>query len=340
MTTGVSPSQRGARLVVVTPSRLGQSLVAALGAAANLRDIKLGDLSALAGATGDALVVCADVGDLETQATIRMAAVLGDPERASRWVAQSSGCTDGEGLVFASGSIARALDAARHRRAPVFRETDFQADPEATLSSLLRLLDIDPDPALFESHARAFGDAVRGLVRDEGAPGGAGSMFDRALSIYGAPIPGSAPSAWWDRGLFKWGDHPEEICPPAIDVTGLPRVLAFGPWVALPAGAWRADVEFDLCEQAARRSYRVGFGADQVTSEVAVGPLQPGRNVVSITHHFDAVAHAWLGIWVARAAFHGEMRFAGATITRVEPVELEPVGSVHPGWVEVADIFD
>jgi len=330
------PSQRGVRLVALTPSRLEQSLGEALRAAASISGISLVYSSALGGGApameggtpameDDALMVCADVGGLETQATLRMAAVLSEPERASRWIAQSHGCTDWHGLVFASRSFAHALDAARQRQAPVFRDIDFRADPEATLWRLLRFLDIDPGAGSFDSHVRAFGEAVRGLVRDDALAGAGESIFDRALSIYGTPIPGVTPSAWWDRGLFRWGDCREETCPPVIDVTGLPRCIVFGPYVSLPAGAWRADVEFELCEQAARRSYFLDFGSDQGFSQVAVGPLQAGRNVVSVEHHFEAAAAAWVRVVVARAAFHGEMRFHGATITCLDPA---PVWSV------------
>ena len=311
--------EQGERLVALTPTRLGPALAQALAA-----------VEASASAT-DSLVVCADLGDLDTRSTGRMAAILGEPGRGARLVAEAYGCTERDGLVLASRSFAHALDAARERKAAVFREADFRAAPEATLSRLLRRLDMEPDPVALEGITRTFADAVR-AIDAEAASEATSSAFDRALDFYATPERGSAPSAWWDRGLFHWGDRPQETCPPSMDVTGLPRTLAFGPYVTLTPGLWRADVVFDVCEHAARRSYRIDFGSDDGFSHENVGPVKAGRNLISVSHRFDAAVPAWVRVVVARAAFHGDMRFVGATITALDPdfisVEAAPVQTV------------
>jgi hypothetical protein len=120
--------------------------------------------------------------------------------------------------------------------------------------------------------------------------------------------------AWWDRELFCRGEHPDQVCPPVFDVTGQVRLLAFGPFITLPTGLWRAEVVIDACEQAARRSYLLEFGAGENLSREAFAPLSPGRNILPIEHHFASPSAAELRFWVARAAFDGHLSFLGATI--------------------------
>jgi hypothetical protein len=119
---------------------------------------------------------------------------------------------------------------------------------------------------------------------------------------------------WWDRVLFRWGEFPDQVCPPVFDVTGQVRLLAHGPFITLPAGAWRAEVMVDACEQAARRSYLVEFGAGETLSQRSFAPLRPGKNVLPVEHHFVAPGAAEIRFWIARAAFDGHLRFLGATI--------------------------
>lgn len=126
----------------------------------------------------------------------------------------------------------------------------------------------------------------------------------------------SAPPASevWERARFRWGDEPDRVCPATIDVTGPARVLLFGPYVPLPPGLWRAEIAFDLCEQGARRTYLVEFGAGADLSRQWSSRLRPGRNTICVEHNFEASAIAEIRLWVARAAFHGGLRFLGATV--------------------------
>jgi hypothetical protein len=119
--------------------------------------------------------------------------------------------------------------------------------------------------------------------------------------------------AWWDREIFKWGDHPEQVCPPVMDITGAHRVLAFGPYAVLALGTWRANVVFDVDNDAAKRFYRIDFGADSGFAHVDFRPTKPGRQTVTVTHTFAALEPAWVRLAVG-AAFHGQLAFLGAEI--------------------------
>lgn len=44
----------------------------------------------------------------------------------------------------------------------------------------------------------------------------------------------------WPRECFLDGDVPGECLPPTVEVAGRARILAYGPYLPLPAGKWRA----------------------------------------------------------------------------------------------------
>jgi hypothetical protein len=99
-----------------------------------------------------------------------------------------------------------------------------------------------------------------------------------------------------------------------IDVTGPARMLAFGPFITLPAGKWRAELHFDVCEDAARRFYLVEFGtgADLSRRDFRLSGADSARTTVE--HEFVSRAPAEIRFWVARAAFHGNLGFRGVKI--------------------------
>jgi hypothetical protein len=44
----------------------------------------------------------------------------------------------------------------------------------------------------------------------------------------------------WPRESFLWGDAPGEALPATVEVAGRARILAYGPYLPLPSGRWRA----------------------------------------------------------------------------------------------------
>lgn len=106
-----------------------------------------------------------------------------------------------------------------------------------------------------------------------------------------------------------------EPCPEVIDITGRKRDLVFGPLVRIPAGAWRVTIHFSLSEEAGRIPYRYLF--DQGTRQVDTVflPSGAGDYSVSLDNSWDLEAHWALTLSTEAAAFHGELRFFGATAT-------------------------
>src|SRR5712664_2868998 len=81
----------------------------------------------------------------------------------------------------------------------------------------------------------------------------------------------------WERERFFDGDAPSEACAERKDLTGLNRILVFGPFVTLPAGRWRARIEFELCQDGAKRAFRIDFGGRDEFSKTPFRALGPGR---------------------------------------------------------------
>ncbi len=127
----------------------------------------------------------------------------------------------------------------------------------------------------------------------------------------------TADETWWDRTLFRSFDTADRQCPAVIDVTGRPRHLVYGPYASLGAGIWRARVWLDLCPDAAMRPLTVEFGAAHDHAGVALPIGRSGRLEVALTHAVDGQSPVEVRLWLAKAAFHGEVRFLGAAVSRL-----------------------
>lgn len=129
----------------------------------------------------------------------------------------------------------------------------------------------------------------------------------------------------WDRKLFSSGPVMGEPCPDVIDITGRHRILVFGPMLVLPAGRWRLTARFSLSAEAADNPFILQFIHGDSLVEQAFRPAGPGEYELSLDNGFELDAVAALRLWVARAAFHGELRFHGASVERLEPPEPQDV---------------
>ena len=125
------------------------------------------------------------------------------------------------------------------------------------------------------------------------------------------------PSTWWDLKDFRSHDSADLRCPEFLDVTGRSRYLVYGPYHELSAGLWRATAKIHLCPDAARCRFSLEFGAEPDFSSVdlpfgKVGPLE-----IEVEHMFREAGQGQIRLFLMRAAFHGEVRFLGATVRQV-----------------------
>ncbi len=130
-------------------------------------------------------------------------------------------------------------------------------------------------------------------------------------------IVAEASAVEWSREVLTVDEPGVMPCPETIDITGRERLLVFGPMQILPAGAWRLEVRLHLSEAAARNPYVLQFILGLNLKEVRFQPHGAGEYRVSLDNQFDKDAHAALRLWLARAAFHGELRFLGASVQRL-----------------------
>lgn len=89
--------------------------------------------------------------------------------------------------------------------------------------------------------AGAGGDASAQLAPSTSARQGAVPLQTRYLEpIWNAASLGHAPAVAWPREAFLDGDVPGETLPALIEVAGRARIVAYGPYLPLPAGTWKA----------------------------------------------------------------------------------------------------
>lgn len=70
---------------------------------------------------------------------------------------------------------------------------------------------------------------------------GSASLLRRYLApLLAATKQSNLIAVAWPRDCFLYGDAPGEILPATVEVAGRGRILAYGPYMPLPLGRWRA----------------------------------------------------------------------------------------------------
>ncbi|HEX3920395.1 MAG TPA: hypothetical protein VHW60_23890 [Caulobacteraceae bacterium] len=118
------------------------------------------------------------------------------------------------------------------------------------------------------------------------------------------------------RERFFHGDAPGQPCPETLDLTGLGRILVYGPYEPVTPGLWTATLRLEVCADGATRPFQfdVVTGAD--VTETRFRPGRPGAFQVQARHAVDADGLMELRLWVMKPTFHGELRLLGATLER------------------------
>lgn len=163
-----------------------------------------------------------------------------------------------------------------------------------------------------DGQAKLFDDVemATDIARGLGLPGG------RDLP---SPEPSPPGEVVWPREMFNAGDAPYDACPATLDVTGGARILVFGPYVTLPAGRWRVTTRFELDHQAAAAgAFLVEFGQGADLGHAQLYPSTEGLYEVSLEKTLKGKTPAEIRVWLARPAFHGALRFLGASLERLD----------------------
>ncbi len=129
---------------------------------------------------------------------------------------------------------------------------------------------------------------------------------------------GADGAGWYSHEDFVCDDLPGGgPCPKVIDITGRARVIFRGPGVTVGPGLWRATVHFELCQDAARRFLALDFGVapDFAIIDLPRGVVGPQRVMMDRSIAFAAPLQ--LSLRLRKPAFHGYVRFTGATLQRL-----------------------
>lgn len=135
-------------------------------------------------------------------------------------------------------------------------------------------------------------------------------IFDRL------PIPIGASAEWapdifnYPQGQAMHGGSPD------IDLTGRARILLFGPFVYLPAGAWTVNIDFSLDPFNGKVPLKFEWGNETEFVSHAVHVARAGQYTITLARDWDAVALAQVRIWLTEPLFQGRLVFNGCRITR------------------------
>ena len=140
-----------------------------------------------------------------------------------------------------------------------------------------------------------------------------------ALSLYATGIPDIGTAADWPTGLFSFDRRNEgnPTAPAVQDLTGPPRILVHGPYIALPPGVWRAKIGFAVDSAAARHQYRLEWGDLRAFAEHRFTPGKAGLYELTIDYSWTAATPAEIRLILADGVIDGTLTFTGLTVIRI-----------------------
>lgn len=205
---------------------------------------------------------------------------------------------------------------------------DLNEDPEAlphhirALTAQIAQMGLLPPECLYRRADFAAGavEILPGIMLQPPAVGSelAASPRRQALAEAVKLLDPATPQAFWSPDIFLYdsriapGGRPGDL-----DLTGRPRHLVSGPFIALPAGRWRATYRLTFDEKGGQLPFRLHWGRfEQLETEDFV----PGRRgMFEIAQEFTwaEAAPAEIRITQLEGAFDGRMTFAGIEVSRV-----------------------
>lgn len=141
-----------------------------------------------------------------------------------------------------------------------------------------------------------------------------------ALGLYrqGKPRPGTTVT--WSEQIFAYDPRSCIEGSPlgVLDISGRPRTLLYGPYLALPAGRWKSTMRFSIDQDGATHELRFDWGLDTDFVSKSVTPGHSGIYEIEIEHTV-----AELGLWqfrilVMQGVFEGHMTFLGGVVTLLD----------------------
>lgn len=148
------------------------------------------------------------------------------------------------------------------------------------------------------------------------------------LSIYrgGRPVVGAPATEWaldalnYEARIVRAATSVREI-----DLTGRPRILVYGPYVALPPGLWRAKIRFSVDDAAAAgRQFRIDWGTQAHYASETFTPGRPGVFDLELDYRWIAAEPAEVRFIVIEGCFSGMASFIGVQVSLIGAADDTP----------------
>ncbi len=164
-----------------------------------------------------------------------------------------------------------------------------------------------------------------------------------ALAIYqdGRPVIGAPSVSWpldalyYESRIARASDGVREI-----DLTGRPRILVYGPYIALPPGLWRAKIRFSVNDaSAAGREYRIDWGTQTDFVSQTFTPGRSGIFELELDYLWTSIAPAEVRFLIMEGCFSGSASFIGVEVSLVraaEPKALRALPTTSDGQKAVS----
>lgn len=138
-----------------------------------------------------------------------------------------------------------------------------------------------------------------------------------AFAVYGSTDADDAPAHWADR-IFQYDERATRASSAwgVLDITGRPRMLVYGPYLALPPGMWRARIRFGVDKDAAGHQYRVDWGTRTACISEYVTPGAPGIYEIDLDFEWTETDASEIRLILTEGSFMGTLLFQGMTVQR------------------------
>lgn len=125
-------------------------------------------------------------------------------------------------------------------------------------------------------------------------------------------------SAEWAPEVFRYGAGPAGSARPGVlDITGRPRLVVYGPYIFLTRGVWRVTVRLGFDVDSALKQYQIQWGDSEAYASHHFSPGRSGIFEITLEQEWLTHAASEVRLLLEDGAFHGQLTWLGATVSRV-----------------------
>ncbi len=149
------------------------------------------------------------------------------------------------------------------------------------------------------------------------------SVSESPLAIFDDTAPGTS-ATWHPRWFVYTHGYEGSVDAPLLDMTGRMRPIVHGPYIRLPAGRWRVDLDFTVDPERAHAPLLFEWGAGVEFCRIMTEIRHRGAYSVGLDRIWPEPDAAQLRIWPAHPVFEGKLGFHGCRVSRVSMDDPTP----------------